>query len=314
MISILVGEEPYLIEKEIDLRMKPILASGFSDFNLDRFSARDTPIDRILDACQMLPMMGEERLVLVRDVEAFKKEALEILAKYFEKPSPTTNLVLVATKIDKRLKGWAGASKKGWIKELKAPYLNQVPSWLAGEARQLGITLGVGAAQALVDLMGNNLKALGIALAQLEIFVSPTKKIEAAHVQELMGGFSSQTVFDFANLVGKGNLAQASRLLDELVALGEPLVRLFGLLSRHFRQLKLAQEGCSQRLGEAEMASLLKVHPFFVKDYLVQARGLSPSRLNAIYEDLLPTDRLLKSSRLEARLVLDRFLLKACTA
>jgi DNA polymerase-3 subunit delta len=153
---------------------------------------------------------------------------------------------------------------------------------------------------------------LAQALEQLEIFISPSKKIQPRHVQELIGGYSSQTVFDFARLVGQGSFAQASRLLDELMALGEPLVRLFSLLARHFKQLKLAQEGLTKRLGEAEMATLLKVHPFFVKEYVGQAKQISSQRLNEIQMDLLPTDRLLKSSPLNARLVLDRFLMKAC--
>ena len=133
-------------------------------------------------------------------------------------------------------------------------------------------------------------------------------------MEAAVGAVLSKTVFDFTDKVGEKNFKQAIGILDGLVLQGEPLVRLVFMIARHFRLLLLAHEGLSDRLSEQELASRLGVHPFFVKDYLRQARKMTFESLRKIYRGLLACDRALKRSPLDPRYVVDQFLMQVCLA
>lgn len=308
-ITILVSSDSFLIQRELARIQKEVLGEAPLDFNLEKFTAKNS-IDSILNSCAMLPMMGERRLVIVTEAETFNKDEFEKLKSYFEKPFDSACLVLVTTKIDKRLKIWQVASQKGWVIELKIPYPNEMPQWISREAGLKGLKMTYQVAQALADLIGVNLMAQIGALEKLELYVHPSKEIKKEDVEALVGPFLNQSVFDFTDKVGNRDFKGAMHLLDQLEIQGEPFVRLLFMLARHFRLLLMANEGLSQKLGEREMAQKLKVNPYFVKDYLTQAKKINGTKLKTIFKETLNTDRLLKRSPLNPRTVMNGFLQK----
>lgn len=308
-IIILLSQDSFLLQQELNHLKSKTLEKGTEDFNLDKFIAKEAKPETILNICTTLPMMAQTRMVLVEDIEAIKKEHLPIWEDYFQKPSETTCLILIGTKVDKRLKVWQKANKAGWIKELKPPYPNQLPPWILQQAQRKNLQMTPPATQALGDSLGVNLMAIDLTLEQLKTYIHPRTQIEIQDVEALVASSLSRTVFDFAEKVGERKYPQASQLLAQMTTQGESLVRLLALLTRHFRLLILAQEGLELRLGERDLAQSLGVHPFFVKDYTRQARQISGGKLNQIYQNLLTTDRALKSSPLKSELIMEKFLM-----
>lgn len=313
-ITILIGDDPYLLNRELARLRKKHLEPATKDFNFDRFSAAADSAQKIIDVCNLLPMMAANRLVIVHDADKIKKEDAEAWIAYFEKPSPTTHLALVGQKIDKRLALWKSAQKTATMVELKPPYPNQLSPWILGEARAMGLSITTEGAYALGEALGPNPTALVSALEKLQIYVFPRAQIGLDDVEAAVGAVLSKTVFDFTDKVGEKNLKKAMGILDGLVEQGEPLVRIVFMLARHFRLLLLAEEGICGRLSEADMASRLGVHPFFVKDYLRQARKIALPALKGIHSKLLACDRALKKSPLDPRHVVDQFLMQVCLA
>lgn len=314
MITLLIGDDAFLMQTEIDAIKKKYIDPATSDFNFQRFSAKNDSAETILDACASLPMMAEFRLVLVFEAESIKKEELEKWTRYFEKPSPSTHLVLSASKIDRRLKIWQTAAKSSVLMvELKAPYPNQLPPWIIKQAASRGLDLDARGASLLAEAIGANLMTQIQTLEMLATYVYPKKRIGLSDIERLVGNSWSQTIFDFTEKVGERNLKEAEFLLEKMLVAGEPPVRLLFMLARHFRLILLAHEGISSRWSENEMAGKMGVNPYFVGDYLKQARKLSPAAAKIIYKNLLNADREAKSSPLSPRFVLDRFLLQACS-
>ncbi len=309
-IIILVGHEPFLIEREIARLISSVVPKELASFNLDRFSAKTDSLSRVLDVCAQFPMMAQKRLVLLRDADSLKKDDHERLLEYFESPQETTVFLLVASKIDNRLKVWKSASR--FVREMKVPYSNEMPGWIVREASQLGLKLSQDAAFALAQTLGSSLMAAINALEQLKTYVAPRTEVALSDVEATVGGFFSKTVFELADRVGNRNYREASLILENMVLQGEPFVRILFMLNRHFRLLFLARQGLDQNSTPAQMASTLGVPPFFVKDYVQQAKKLPLPFFKRIYNNLLSADRALKGSRLSPKHVMDRFLMQAC--
>ena len=68
-----------------------------------------------------MPFMSERRLVIVRHAEKMSAAGQTVLAEYAEDPSPSTVLVLVASKADKRTRLYKAVEKTGQVSEYAAP-------------------------------------------------------------------------------------------------------------------------------------------------------------------------------------------------
>lgn len=311
-VIIIVSQDTFLIGRAVKSLEEEILQSLVVDFNFDRFFIKDTDTATILDACCQLPVMAPIRLVIAHGVESIRKEDMDLWINYFEDPLQSTRLVLTGDKIDRRLKLWQRATKAGWVRELRVPYENEMPQWLVREARELDLKLSPEACRALCDCLGTNLMSQFNTLEKIKTYIMPRKEVDIKDVEECTGGPLSKTIFDFTDAVGNGRYGEATRLLDLMIELGEPLVRLLFMTARHFRLLLLAAEGLRENLSEQDLVRRMGVHSYFVHDYIRQARKIPQGHLSNIYEEILVTDRQLKSSPIRGRLVIETFLLKSC--
>ncbi|MBX7149015.1 DNA polymerase III subunit delta [bacterium] len=309
-IHILVGTDTFLIEREKNAIIQKVLGDKYDPLLVERYISKETPAASLIDNLVTGSLFASQKVVIVSGVGESKKDDLGPWETYFKNPQDASVLVLVADKIDKRLGIWKEAIKKNWVTEVKPPYDNKLPEWVQIESKRIGLGLTTQAIRALVDSVGNNLAGLVSALEKLQIYVLPAKQADVKEVSAVVGDFHSHTVFDLAESLGKKSVTQASRILDDLFLNGEPPVRILIMLIRHFRLLMLASENAGR--PEYEMASLLGVSPFFVKDYAGQCRNFSPSKLRAIYRYLQKIDLKLKSSPLKGALWMDELTLKLC--
>src|SRR3989338_11152214 len=116
LITILVSDDAYLVQKRrIQLR-EQVLGNQKDEWNENSFSLKDHSLHDALLACAQLPMMTRCRFVWVSDGDDLRKNDLDLLLSYMQSPSPSTCLVLHVSKIDKRIKVWQKAVKAGFIR------------------------------------------------------------------------------------------------------------------------------------------------------------------------------------------------------
>ena len=73
-VYLLYGEEDFLIEKTLDKMIELLLSAKTRDFNFSIFEGPETPIPEILTLAETYPVMSSRRLVIVKNLEFFKKE------------------------------------------------------------------------------------------------------------------------------------------------------------------------------------------------------------------------------------------------
>lgn len=102
---LIYGEESYLKEHYISQLKKKIVDPTFESFNLHQFEGKDISLDDILKDAQMLPMMSEYNLVLVRDYPVEKSKAdLKLLSEFLADVPESTILILVYDAIEPDVK------------------------------------------------------------------------------------------------------------------------------------------------------------------------------------------------------------------
>ena len=137
-----LGAENVLKEEATTALLDRALDPGLRDFNLDIRSAQQLEPEDVLSLCTTLPMMAERRVVVVRDVEAWKRKTRgkKAVLGYLEQPIPETVLVLVqgAGAEAKDDKPDTDLAKHAYTVEFAELTTEGAARWVAREAKSLG--------------------------------------------------------------------------------------------------------------------------------------------------------------------------------
>lgn len=311
-VYVLGSEHPLLLERAVSAIRDAAVPPEARGFNYDVIDAKGAPAQRILAAAQTLPMMARRRMVLVRDLAVMQAAELNKLAAYLDAPNPSTVLVGVTSKIDKRVKFYAAAQKKKLLHELSPP--KDVTPWVEREARARGIPVAPGTCKRLTDVVGKDLSRLTLALEQLSLYAGD-RAVTAEDVDDLVADTRERSVFELTDALGRGDLAGALSAVAALCDQRQSAIGVVVMVARFMRQLALCQVAMSRRMPKNEAARLVGVPPFVVQKIMQQARRYDEASLARAADRLARADRGLKGQddtikvlgrQLGERVVLDR--------
>ena len=77
------------------------------------------------------------------------------------------------------------------------------------------------------------------------------------------------------------------------------------MMARHCRQIFIAKEGILKGDAAREISSAAQIPPFLLDQFLRQARTADASSVQEMYVRLAAIDKLLKSSSLDGRMMLE---------
>lgn len=290
-VYILHSADPLLLERAVAEVREAAVSPELRAFNYDVIEGRGASAAHIVGAARTMPMMGPRRMVFVRDLAGLPAAELTQLVAYLDDPSPTTVLLAVTSKLDKRVKFYATARKRGVLHELEPP--RNVAGWIRGEARDRGVRLGADAAKRLADVIGKDLARLALSIEQLGLYAGD-RTVEADDVDDLIAETRERTVFELTDAIGERNLPRA---MGAVAALGEQRQSAIGvvvMLARYVRQLGLCHEGLRQGMNKGQLAKQCGVPPFVVDKLGAQARRYPPAAVPAALDRLAEVDRQLK--------------------
>ena len=289
-IYVFHSEHPILIERavaELRDRVVPPAARGF---NYDVVEGKPKG-SQIVALAQTLPMMAAARMVFVRDLALMPADEGEALLAYLAKPNPSTVIVALASKLDKRLKVFAQLSKKGFLHVLEAP--RQLGPWVRDEAKAQGVKMEASAVQRLVDAVGSDLSRLALTIGQLGLYAAD-KPVTSDDVDELVADTRERSVFELTDAIGAADRARALAAVASLCDQRESAVGVVVMLARHVRQLSLLHHMRTSHVPRGEWASRIGVPPFVVDKLTSQASRYTPGALAAATRRLAAADRALK--------------------
>jgi DNA polymerase-3 subunit delta len=307
-IYCLHGPERFLIDRVLAaLRRRILGATGdASGCNCELFDLKEVTLANVLAAARTLPMFAKQRLVIARGLEQVKAEGLEPLTAYASHPNPSTCLVLLAEKVDGRLRAFLALRKAGFLHEFARLKDRDLGPFIAREAKTRGLAIDSDAALALANAAGPDLGRLMQALEQLEIYAGKGGRISRVQIEELVPESRERNVFELTKAIGTGDARRALQLVTNMLRNREPPLRIQAMLMRQLRQIWRAKELSAANLPRAELAAAVGLPPFFLDDVLVPARRLSVAALRRSFERLYQADRAFKSSRVDPEVQLTR--------
>jgi DNA polymerase-3 subunit delta len=307
------GEEEFLIQEAVDLIVHRVVDPGAKDFNFNMLYGRDASGPELVNLCQTLPFMSEKRLVIVKDIDAFKAGDLEDIVHYLKDPSPSTCLVLLSNQGKYEKKAVVSAVEAHGAVTRFYPLLDrEIISWIEGWVRTRGISIQRDAAQFLFQTLGNDLHKIGNELEKVLIFIKEKKTIAFEEVRTVIGDFREYTSFDLADALGSKDREKALVILSRLLQEGEAPVGLLASIAWNFRRLMTAKSMEAAGMGPGEVIKALRVIFHQANLFKEQMRRYTLDELKEVFSILLSTDKALKSGGLNGKLILERMIVRLC--
>ena len=290
-IYFLMGEEPYYIDKLTEYIENNILTEEEKGFNLMVLYGKDVSIEDVISNAKRYPMMADRQVVIVKEAQELSR-TIEKLESYAENPQPTTVLVFAYKykTLDKRKKVTKLLDKAGVVFESKKLYENQVGDWIKRVLAGKNYGIEPKAAAMLVEFLGNDLGKISNELDKLAIILPAGSTITPKLIEDNIGISKDYNVFELRKAIGEKNQLKAYKIADYFAnnPKDNPLVMTVGLVFGFFSQL-LQYHGLKDK-NPANVAKMLKVNPFFVKDYDIALRNYPMRKVSAIVGSLRDID------------------------
>ena len=289
-IYVLHSEHPILLERAIHAIRDATVPPAARGFNYDVVEGKPSA-NRIVALAQTLPMMAARRMVFVRDLTLLPSDDAEALLAYVAKPNPSTVIVGLVTKIDKRLKLWAQLSKKGFLHILEAP--RQVAPWVRAEAVAKNVRIEPQAINRLIDTVGNDLSRLSLSLEQLGLYAGD-RPVSSDDVDDLVADTRERSVFELTDAIGAADRPRAMAAVSSLCDQRESAVGVVVMLARHIRQLSILHHLRATNVPRPQWGQAIGVPPFIVDKLVAQSRSFTAAALAVATQRLATVDRALK--------------------
>jgi DNA polymerase-3 subunit delta len=290
-IYFLMGEEPYYIDKLTEFIEENVLQEHERDFNQTILYGRDVTIEDVIGSAKRFPMMADRQVIIVREAQELSR-TIDKLEAYAENPQPTTVLVFAYKykTLDKRKKITKLLDKVGVVYESKKLYENQVGDWIKRVLAAQGYGIEPKAAAILVEFLGTDLSKINNELEKLKIILPKGHILSPSDIEENIGFSKDFNNFELRKAIGEKNQVKAYQIIDYFSQnpKDNPLVVTTGLVFGFFSQL-LQYHGLKDK-SQMNAAKVLKVNPFFVKDFEVAFRNYPMKKVSTIVSALRTLD------------------------
>jgi DNA polymerase-3 subunit delta len=309
---VLYGDETFLIRRALE-RFKTRVVPPDDDLAYVALRGEDVRGQDIARTARTVPMLSEQQLVVVRNADVLKSDDLAALLTYVKSPAPTTCLVLVVTKLDRRFKFFDYVARQGWAYQAQALTAKEAPRWIGQRARARGLQLSPEAAQVLADTAGTDLSLIEDALERLTLFVGEQKEATVDDIEAVVSSSRVRSVFELTDALGQRDLGGALRTLHHILEQGDQPLRLAATLATHLRRLLLAAELGPGALNDPHrLTGPLGVPPFIARKLASQARHFSRRELRQALVRCADTDLELKGAKRPDKLILEQLIIELC--
>ncbi|OAN44408.1 DNA polymerase III subunit delta [Chloroflexus islandicus] len=306
-----------LARSEAVAELRASLPAEVADLNISVLDGRKLTIEQLVAACEAHPFLADRRLVIVYDALKHSKagKAREELRDYCERVPATCDLVFVEQdEVDRRHLLFTALSKRGAVREFPLLSGPELLRWIERRAKSLQATIEPAAAQRLVDLAGNDSRALANELAKLATYVGRGGTIDQAAVDRLVTDQQEQNLFTFIDDLSTRRLGAALRGARALIEDGQAPPYVLFMLARQIRILLHVRQLVAQRRRPDDIASELGLKPFVARKATEQARNFTAAELVTAHDRLLELDHAIKTGKMQAETALELFVVEMCQA
>ena len=322
-LCLLYGKETYFLENVLKKIKKDFgdLIKGINYITLDQ-----TNVQVLISEIQTPAFGYEKKLILARDTGLFKKagkktkgspsewigKVAEYLEEHQEEMKESVVLVFVEEEIDKN-ELYKTMDKIGTIQSFAEEKPAQIVARLKSICQAYEVKADQPTLAYLVEMCGTNMQELINEIRKLIEYAGKGGTIDKKAVDLLCTRKPDSVIFNLTDYLGKKEIANAFRVLQDLKYQKEPTQLILIMLYNHFKKLYYTKKATEQ--GRQDLITLLNLKPnqdFLVSKYRTQAGRFQTEDLRGLLESLADLDYQSKQGTIDIDIGLEAILCQYC--
>jgi DNA polymerase III subunit delta len=291
------GKESYFIDEYVDKLLQIIIPEEEKGFNEMQLYGKELSVDKLLGLVKSYPMMGQRQLVLVKDFTAMadlnNKEGKAALENYLANPLDSTILILASDTEIKEKGSWFKAldGNKSIKVKFDAIRDNKLPEFVTAVSKKIDLNITENAAHLLISQIGLNLSTIQNELQKIKVNIPSGTAVSPAEIERYVGISKDYNVFELQKAISLGKIPKILEIFNYFSKNEKtnPITLTVSSLFRYF--VKVLMFHYAKGLSETELAKMLQVHPYFVKEYVSASRVYPVTRLIKVIHALHIADQ-----------------------
>lgn len=260
---LITGDDEFAVKeraREVIAELKPDDEMNFEvvDGQAENVDEACRRLDAAIEAILTLPFLGGKKVVFLKNCtflgdtvtgrsEQVKDRLQKLLSVAEKVGAESAQLVISAAGVDRRKVFYKGFVKLGECEFFELPDLNNVKAqegWLEQVhqwMRDAGLNPGEGVVERMVELLGNDRRAMHAEMEKLFLYAHPEGKVEEEDLRKVVSGNRELLIWDLCDAVTEGDASESIAILRQLLKQGESDVGILILVSRHLRLAALCR-------------------------------------------------------------------------
>lgn len=316
-LYLLYGEEVHLLKNSLGILLKKAVDPTFQNFNFQKFDGEGLSLQQLQTAYEALPMMADKKCITVKNwtIDKLGKADFDSFLEMLSPPNLSAVLVLYYTnnsfdpkKNSKFKKIHEIISKQGICCEFGFKSKSALRKAIAARCGKANTPVSSAVCDYFIDRCGSNFSILLHEIDKL-IAYADGSEITKEMVDLLSVESIQSTAFDLSDAILQNEYSQAFSILEHLFFLRIEPVMILGALNMSFIDLyriKSAQNmglNSDQVIADFHYRSRYRITKLYKK-----TSQFSVERIRRCIRSLEKADRLLKSSKMENRFILEQML------
>ena len=307
MIVTITGKNDYMAKAELTKMVKAHV-STYGDISLHRFDAEELEIDQLNNAALSIPFLAAQTMVVLKGI-AGVKDLHDELIQLTEKIPATTKLIIYEPKLDRRSALYKVLKSKSQFQDFEPLNEPALINWVEEEFKDLGSSIDRRLARYLVQRVGENQWQLKMEIDKLAAF---TTSVSEAIINQSVEPHPRETIFQLLDAVADSQPNKTIELYRKLIqAQLEPAYILSMIIWQLHNMSIVVTAG--QRT-DSDIASDFSMSPYVVSKTRQATRGMNKKSINYLWGQVISVDEQIKSSAVNAELLIEQLLVKMTTS
>lgn len=314
------GEEIYLMDKALEELIKTILSEDLQSINLSYLDGKTNDLDSLKLACETLPFVSKKRIIVLNNpdlMEDLHKNQDKVI-DYLKTLGDHQVLIILDRKsnIKKSTKLYRYIKEKKYnvdFEKLKGIKLN---NWIMNSFNKngkkltnSGISYFLKSSSYLSRNIDSTLYDLENEIKKLSTF-SQRKEISNEDMDRALIKNIDRNIFDLLQSVSDNNSDKAISIFNDIYSMNEPIGKILFMIARQFRLLNAIKLYSSKGYSSNDIQQKLGIKPYEFSKLVKGVGSFSQKRLNGILDNILETDKNIKTRSSDQKLEMELLLVK----
>lgn len=310
---VLFGREGYLIDWAHKLISDRFINPAVRAIDYTFIEASDASFADVVNACEMLPVMSEKKVVAVR-FASDKSKIRESELKSYVSDIPDSTLLILCVYQDRLSKTMAETANRGSVYDFSALDERTLSSFIVKELRNAGKTARNSVIREFINCSGYFQKESDYTLYNVKNDILKLcahcegEEILREDVEAAVSGNIEKNIFEMTDCICRNRKDEALRLLHNLLSSGESGLNIAGMIIAQYEIILSVKELRDRACNLEQIKKTLKIHEYRIKKSMALTGRYSVEELRNILMKAYSIDNDIKTGNLDEKTALEVFI------